>query len=182
MYTNDYYSEAFDNAKSTIHALSSTVDDQKFNTPPAEEKWCIGEIISHLIQTSKEYLNVLEPKILGDTSDLAKGNGPYKHPIHMRWFIKIVSPEFKKAVPTVPAFEPLDIKEFDKTKLLLELDQIQDRYLKFIEKADRENLHLGKIKVGNPIYPIIKMSISSCLAVNEAHQRRHFQQIENILS
>tara|TARA_R110002124_G_scaffold287013_3_gene469694 strand:+ start:3449 stop:3997 length:549 start_codon:yes stop_codon:yes gene_type:complete len=182
MYTNDYYIQAFTSAKDTIHSLVDDVDQAIFSTPPAENKWCIGEILSHLIQTDKEYLTVLEDKILGDTSDLKKGNAPYKHPIHIRWFIKVVSPEFKRAVPTIPPFEPIEAKKMDKDRLLKEFDEIQDRYLSLIRKADKENLHLGKIKVGNPIYPIIKMSISACLAVNEAHQRRHFQQIRRILS
>jgi len=182
MYTNDFYIQAFTSAKETIHTLMVNTDNQVFNTPPAEGKWCIGEIISHLIQTDKEYLTVLENKILGDTSDLKKGAGPYTHPIHLRWFIKIVSPEFKMAVPTLPPFEPKAIKDLDKSLLLEEFEVIQNRYLTLLEKAAEENLHLGKIKVGNPIYPFVKMSVSACLAVNEAHQRRHFQQIERILA
>lgn len=182
MYTNDYYKKAFSEAKQTAIKLVASLSPEEFNTPPAEGKWCIGEIISHLIQTDEEYLAVLEDKLLGDISGLKKGNGPYKHPIHLRWFIKIVSPKFKKAVPTLPPFEPKAIKDLNKSLLLEEFSAIQDRYLNLIKKADKENLHLGKIKVGNPIYPFIKMSVSACLAVNEAHQRRHFQQIEQILA
>lgn len=182
MYTNDFYIQGFTSAKKTIHELVDSIDNQTFNTPPAEDKWCIGEIISHLIKTSTEYLAVLENKILGDTSELKKGNGPYKHPFHLRWFIKIVSPEYKKAMPTIPPFEPKEIKDLNKSELLSEFDAIQDRYLKLLDKATKDNLHLGKIKVGNPIYPLIKMSLSACFAVNEAHQRRHFQQIEEILA
>ena len=182
MYTNDYYIQAFTSAKNTINSLVNDINLAAFSTPPAENKWCIGEIISHLIQTDKEYLAVLESKLSGDVSKLIKGSGPYKHPIHLRWFIKIVSPEFKKAVPTIPSFEPIEVKRMDKDLLLREFGEMQDRYLALIKKADEENLHLGKIKVGNPVYPIVKMSISACLAINEAHQRRHFQQIENILN
>jgi hypothetical protein len=181
IYTNDYYIQAFTSAKNTLHALVDNIDQTTFNTPPAEDKWCIGEIISHLIQTDQEYLKNLEAKIFDNTTQLQKGNGPYKHPIHMRFFIKVVSPEFKRPVPTIPPFEPLEIKKLDKSHLLQEFDSIQDRYLAIIEKAEMENLHLGKIKVNNPIYSFIKMSVSACLAVNEAHQRRHFLQIERII-
>lgn len=181
IYTNDYYIQAFTSAKDTIHSLVDDIDAAAFNTPPAEGKWCIGEIISHLIQTDKEYLLALEAKISDNVSMLPKGTGPYKHPIHMRLFIKVVSPEFKKAVPTLPAFEPIETKKLNKDQLLKEFDEIQDRYLAIIGKADKENLHLGKIKISNPIYSFLKMSVSACLAINEAHQRRHFQQIENIL-
>lgn len=182
MYTNSYYAKAFSDAKEVANNLVTPLSDEVFNTPPAKGKWCIGEIISHLIQTNKEYLAVLEDKILGDTLGLKKGSGPYTHPIHLRWFIKIVSPEFKMAVPTLPPFEPQPIKDLEKFQLLREFDAIQDRYIALITKADNEHLHLGKIKVGNPIYPFIKMSVSACLAINEAHQRRHFSQIERIIS
>ena len=182
MYTNDYYIQAFTSAKATLHSLVDNADIATFNTQPAEGKWCIGEIISHLIKTDKEYLNLLESVLTGDLSKFSKGKGPYKHPFHMRLFIKVVSPEFKKAVPTLPAFEPIEIKKLDKIQLIKEFDEIQDRYVALVEKADKENLHLGKIKVSNPIYSFIKMSVSACLAVNEAHQRRHFEQIKAILS
>lgn len=181
IYTNDYYIQAFTSAKDTIHSLVDDIDTATFNTSPDKGKWCVGEIISHIIQTDKEYLHVLESKMSENISLLPKGNGPYKHPFHMRLFIKVVSPEFKKAVPTLPLFEPIEAKKLNKDQLLKEFDEIQDRYLVIIEKADLENLHLGKIKVSNPIYSFIKMSMSACLAINEAHQRRHFQQIENIL-
>jgi len=50
MYTNDFYIQGFTSAKKTIHELVDSIDNQTFNTPPAEDKWCIGEIISHLIK------------------------------------------------------------------------------------------------------------------------------------
>lgn len=123
-------------------------------------------------------MSVLEGKFSGDTTGLVKGSGPYTHPIHLKWFIKAVSPEFKLKMPTFPVFEPVSIKELDKSELLKEFDSIQDRFIELIRRAEKENLELGKIKVGNPVFPILKMSMSSCLAINEAHQRRHFEQIK----
>ncbi len=181
MYTNEYYTEAFTSAKQTLNKFSDEIDHEVFNSSPAENKWSIGEIIDHLITVDSDYLGVIEPKIQGDTAHLPKGSGPFKHPFYIRWFIKIVSPEYGRPIPTISQFEPQTSGNLDKETLIQKLQDIQDRYLAIIEKAQKENLDLGKIKVSNPAYSFLKMSVSACLAVNEAHQRRHFQQIENIL-
>lgn len=178
MYTNNFYTEGFHSAKATIHELVDPLDLTTFNTPPKKGSWCAGEVVSHLIKTGNQYVSVLESKFSGDTTGLAKGSGPYTHPIHLKWFTKAVSPEFKLKMPTFPVFEPVSIKELDKLELLKELDSIQDRFIEIIKTAESENLDMGRIKVGNPVFPILKMSMSSCLAINEAHQRRHFEQIK----
>jgi len=182
MYTNDYYLNAFTSAKEKISKLTSELDTHDFNKSPQEGKWSTAEIIDHLITVDSDYLDVLEAKINTDTAHLPKGSGTYKHPFYIRWFIKVVSPEYSRPVPTISQFEPESTGNLDKEVLVQQLLDIQDRYITLIEKADKENLDLGKIKVSNPAYSFLKMSVSACLDVNEAHQRRHFQQIENILN
>lgn len=182
MYTNNFYTEGFNSAKARVNELIDPLDLKTFNTPPKKGSWCVGEVLSHLIKTGNQYVSVLESKLLKGTAGLAKGSGPYTHPVHLKWFIKVVSPEFNPKIPTFPVFEPISIKELDKQELLKGFNSIQDRFINVIKTAETENLDLGKIKVGNPVFPILKMSISSCLAINEAHQRRHFEQIKRAIA
>lgn len=180
-YTNDYYRTQFTKNTSTLKELMKDVDHTLLNTIPAPGKWCIGEIVDHLLLAGGRYADVLEAKLGDNPKNLKKGTGPYSHSVLIRLFIKVVSPEFKRTVPTIPPFVPHDHKNFDKKGLLSDFESLNNRFIELVDIADKHQLDLGKIKVGNPIYPIWKMSISGCLAINEAHQRRHFDQVERIL-
>lgn len=182
MYTNEYYRSQYSSNLEKLSSILQNTDHSLINTIPAPGKWSIGEIVDHLLITGSKYAVVLEEKLSGDLAVLKKGTGPYSHPFLMRKFIKIVSPEYQRNMPTIKPFEPHDHKNFEKESLLKQFETLNNRFLKLIELADDHQLDLGKIKVGNPIYPIWKMPISGCLALNEAHQRRHFGQIEGVLS
>ncbi len=181
MYTNEYYRTQFTSNMKTLSQMLNGVDAITVNTVPAPGKWCIGEIVDHLLITGTSYAEVLEANLNEHPETLKKGEGPYKHSFFLSFFIKVVSPEFRRNVPTVPPFEPHDHKNFDKDTLLKEFEALNTRFLALLDIADEHQLHLGSIKVGNPLYSFWKMSISGCLAVSEAHQRRHFGQIERIL-
>ncbi len=181
MYNNDYYRNQFSSNIDTLNNLIKDIDKTLLNSIPAPGKWCIGEIIDHLLITGGRYAEVLEIKLNENPNDLKKGGGPYSHPFLMRMFIKIVSPEYQRNMPTIKPFEPHDHHNFEKDALLKQFQTLNERFLKLINIADEHELDLGRIKVGNPIYPIWKMPVSGCLALNEAHQRRHFGQIERVL-
>ncbi|GAB5410615.1 MAG: hypothetical protein BalsKO_29800 [Balneolaceae bacterium] len=180
-YTNDYYRTQFSKNISTLRELTADADHTLLNTMPAPGKWCIGEIVDHLLISGGKYLDVLEAKLNNNPDALKKGSGPYSHPFLMRLFIKMVGPESKRKVPTIKPFEPHDHNNFDKEGLLNDFESLNTRFINLVDIADKHQLDLGEIKVGNPIYPIWKMSISGCFAINEAHQRRHLGQIEKIL-
>tara|TARA_R110000868_G_scaffold408293_7_gene691077 strand:+ start:27031 stop:27591 length:561 start_codon:yes stop_codon:yes gene_type:complete len=181
MYTNDFYRTQFSSNLDVLKKMVHDVDHKLLNTVPAPGKWCIGEVIDHLLIIGGRYLEVLEAKLNDRPESLRKGSGPYSHSFLIRLFIKVVSPEYKRKTPTIAPFKPHDHKNFDKNTLLSDFESLNKRFLALIDIADEYELDLGKIKVGNPIYPIWKMSISGCLAINEAHQRRHFGQIERVL-
>ncbi len=180
-YTNQFYRTGFTTNIDTLKKLLQDIDTQLLNAVPAPKKWSIGEIVDHLIITGGRYADVLELKLNENPDTLKKGSGPYKHPFLMQKFIGIVSPDYQRNIPTIKPFEPHDHKNFDKASLLTQFETLNTRYLKLIDLADEHQLDLAAIKVGNPIYPIWKMPVSGCLALNEAHQRRHFGQIERIL-
>jgi len=181
MYTNEYYRTQFISNMETLSRQLNGVDRITVNTIPAPKKWCIGEIVDHLLLAGRRYVEVLEAKLSNQPESQQKGSGPYTHPLLIRYFIKIVSPELKRNVPTIKPFEPHHDMNFDPETLIQEFEALNTRFLSLVDIADKHHLDLGAIKVGNPIIPFWKMSISGCLAINEAHQRRHFGQIERIL-
>ncbi len=182
MYTNEFYREGFTKAKSTLASLVEDLDAKQFSTRPSAEAWCAGEIVSHLINAGNLYLGVMDARLKNGVNTLAKGMGPYKHPWHLRLFINMVSPQSERKIKTIPPFEPVDVEELDKETLLSAFNELQDHFLELVDIADTNQVDLAKVKVSNPVYAFIKMNLSSCFAIMEAHQRRHFQQIERTIA
>ena len=183
MYTYDYYITQFTEAKIFVQNKVEPLSQDLFTTSPGPEKWCTAEIMMHLSRTSQVYIPVIEAAI-NEAPDKKKYYGePFKVGFLMKKFIHIVGPENEKLTPTLPAFVPTkDGDRFDKAHILKEFTDIQNQLIELVSKSKIEHLVLDKLKVKNPIYSIIRMDVNACLAIIEAHQRRHFGQIEALLS
>jgi hypothetical protein len=179
-YTYDYLLEAFTQAKNTAEALVTNVSNEVFLQKPAEDKWCMGEILNHLTQTGNEYLPQIKKGLNKPDEDLRKGSGPFKPNFLFRWFIGQVSPENRRKLPTVAAFEPIEGPEMNKKDVLNGFLKLQDEFIHILKKAKLEQLDLDRIKTKNPIVKFVPMSLTSCFAIQEAHQRRHFEQMQEL--
>ena len=179
-YTYNYLITAFEQAKLTAENLISGTDEDVFLKKPTEDKWCMGEILSHLVQTGNEYLPQIKKGLNKSDEDLAKGGEPFTPNFLFRWFIYFVSPEYKKPVPTVKPFEPVSAVNIDKQNVLNDFLKLQDEFIHILKKAKLEQLNLDRIKTRNPIVKFVPMSLTACFAIQEAHQRRHFGQMQEL--
>ena len=183
MYTYDYYITQFTEAKIFVQNKVQPLSEELFTTSPGPERWCIAEIIMHLNKTAEVYTPIIKEGI-DNAPDSKKYNGePFKIGFLMKKFVHIVGPENQKLTPTIPQFLPVkDTKEFDREKIINEFMEAQNQFIELVSKSKVEHLVLNKLKVRNPIYSAIRMDVNACLAIMEAHQRRHFAQIEELLS
>jgi len=78
--------------------------------------------------------------------------------------------------------KPVDTSGYSRMELLDEYLNLQNRLIVELENAHQKNVHLGRSKVSHPIFPIIKMTLSECFLLLEAHQRRHQWQAEQTLN
>ncbi len=179
-YTYDYFLEAFNQAKQTAEKLTESVSQDLFIQKPSENKWSMGEILSHLVQAGNEYLPQIEKALNKSDDKLAKGSPPFTPNFVFRWFIGQVSPENLRKLPTVSSFEPIPSQELDPNSVLTDFLKLQDEFIHIIKRAKLEGLDLDHIKTWNPIVKIIPMSLTACFGVQEAHQRRHFEQIRDL--
>ena len=180
-YTYDYLLNAFEEAKQTARDITGSVSEDVFHQKPAEDNWCIAEILDHLVQAGNEYLPQIKKGLEKQDDDLPRGGDPFTPNIFFRWFIKVVSPEYQRKVPTVKPFEPkLKAAVMDKEQVLDNFLSLQDEFIQLLKKAKLEQLNLDQIKTRNPIVKFIPMSISACFAIQEAHQRRHFEQMREL--
>lgn len=179
-YTYDYFLDAFEQAKQTATELTESVPVDVFQRKPHEDKWSMGEILSHLVQAGNEYLPQIEKGLNKPDDKLAKGSGPFTPNIVFRWFIAQVSPENRRKLPTVSSFKPVQSEQIDMEQVLGDFLQLQDELIHFIKKAKLEGLDLDRIKTRNPVVKIVPMSLTACFGVQEAHQRRHFEQMREL--
>lgn len=71
--------------------------------------------------------------------------------------------------------------DLNPTDTFHKLIEIQDDITELLEKAKNERWNLDKIFAPHPMIKIFNMSLTDFLIIIDAHQRRHFWQIEQIL-
>lgn len=69
----------------------------------------------------------------------------------------------------------------NKDDILQNFLKLQKEYLMILRRAKKEQIDLAALKVANPVVSYIKMTVAECIAVTEAHQRRHMLQAEKVL-
>jgi len=180
MYSNQFFIDGFNATKSNLYKILKDVDDDLFVSLPSDGGWCIGEVLSHINKTSDIYLKQMEGALNQPNDVLPKGVGTYVLPWKMRMFVKVVSPDYKPRIKTFPVFYPEKKTDLDRTKLVEHYNNNMDRFIAIVERSQSENVNVDKVMVRNPVIKMIKMSLSACLAINEAHTRRHLMQIKRL--
>jgi hypothetical protein len=177
-YTNQFFTDAFEKAKEEFSAFVTPLSMEQFSTPPAEGKWCVGEIISHLNTAGNQYLVRMNKGLeKAKTNPNSEKNIEEYQPAYLwRKFIYAVSPKSAVPLPTVGKFKPIPRKSLDKDTLLNDFLELQDGYLKVLSEAKTHHISLTTIKFGNPISSLIRMHAAVGFAIIEAHQRRHLEQ------
>lgn len=176
-YTYRYFTDAFEQARKTAENLISDLDAEIFLRRPAEDKWSIGEILSHLVQAGNQYLTQIQKRLDEPDAKLITGGPPFSPNLLVRWFIRQNSPQNKRPLPTVPSFKPHKTVDLDQQEVLNNFLQLQYEFLLILKKAKLLGLDLDRIKTRNPVIKVMPMSLTACLGVTEAHQRRHFEQM-----
>jgi hypothetical protein len=179
-YTYNYLLSAFEQAKETAQELTHSVSEDVLLKKPSEDKWSMGEILDHLVQAGNEYLPQIKKGLDKSDDKLLRGGEPFTPNFFFRWFIKVVSPEYKRPVPTVKPFEPHQATQLGKEKVLVEFIELQSEFIRLLKRSKLEQLNLDRIKTRNPIVKLIPMSLTACFAIQEAHQRRHFEQMRTL--
>lgn len=179
-YTFEYLLHSFDEAKSMASSLISETDKTTLTQKPAEDKWSMVEILSHLVQAGNEYLPQIKEALDKPDEKLAKGNPPFTPSFVFRWFIGKISPENRKKLPTVSAFEPKQSAALAPQETLNDFLGLQDEFIHILKRGKLEGWNLDRIKARHPIVKILPISLTACFGIAEAHQRRHFDQMREL--
>ncbi|MDZ7683084.1 MAG: DinB family protein [Fodinibius sp.] len=114
-----WYITRFENAKDTAEEFILSVDEAQFSQPPAEGRWSIAEIYSHLINYGNLYFDNLAA---GITDSPATTQNPQKA-FPPRWVIqKLINffdPPYKIKLKTVKAMKPDSVSGYNRMELLI---------------------------------------------------------------
>lgn len=180
-YSYRWFIKQFQDTKNTAEEFILSVDENLFLQAPAEDRWSIAECYSHLINYADLYFENITSAISENRGTLTSASRPFPPRWLPQKIISLCEPPYKMKLKTIKAMKPVDTSQYDRMELLDEYLNIQDRLIAKLENAHQQNVHLGESKVTHPIFSIIKMTLSECFLLLEAHQRRHQWQAEQTL-
>jgi hypothetical protein len=180
-YTYQWFIQQFERSKNTAEEFILSVDENLFLKAPTEGRWSIAECYSHLINYGDLYFD----DICSAISENADTANSVNRSFPPRWgaqkIISFFEPPYNIKLKTIKSMKPVDTSGYDRMELLNEYLNLQNRLITQLEDAHRKNVHLGRSKVAHPVLSIIKMTLSECFLLLEAHQRRHQWQAEETL-
>lgn len=181
-YSYDWYIQAFQQAKESAEQFILTTEETQFIQPPAEGRWSGAECYSHLIRFGKLYLQNMEPAVEANyqaADDVSRAFQP-------RWiFQKVIlffEPPYNIKLKTLKPMKPEPVTEYNRVELLDKYINLQDRFIAQLEKGRKQQTDLQAVKVEHPVFSVIKMTLSECFAIAEAHQRRHQWQAKQTIA
>jgi len=180
-YSYPWFIQQFEEAKETAEKFVLSIDEALFLQPPQKGRWSVAECYSHLINYGNLYFDNINSGIAeGKTHKL-----DFRKPFPPRWaWQKIISffePPYIIKLKTISSMKPGPVKEYNRMELLDKYMNLQDQFIAQLEEGQHRSVDLGKTKINHPIISIIKMTLSECFALAEAHQRRHQWQAEQTL-
>ena len=176
-----WFIQRFQHTKNTAEEFILSVDDNLFLKAPAKNRWSIAECYSHLINYGDLYFDNIASAISENEGTVDFVNRPFPPRWLAQKIISFFEPPYKIKLKTLQSMKPVDVSEYNRMQLLHEYLNLQDRLIVQLETAHQKHVHIGRSKITHPIFFVIKMTLSECFLLLEAHQRRHQWQAEQTL-
>jgi len=182
--SNDYiYTVAelealFEDAKDQIDTYRSLSDELTLRRVK-DGSWSIHEICDHLVVFGNLYLEEMD-KAISKANPVPQKKGPFRPRWHFRKMASLFEPPYKMKMKTLPPLQPSKTENL--TETFDKLSDIQANVLYILEQAGASRWNLKKIKGKNPVYRFLSMNLIEYMVMIDVHQRRHFWQIEQLLS
>jgi hypothetical protein len=156
------------------------IPEDLISLKPEPDSWSACETIQHISKFNGLYLKQIDKAV--ESGGHMKANGEdFKPRFIYRQFIHFLEPPYKLKTKTIAPLYPNNTNEINPEKPINELKDLNLEINNRIERFRDEQLDLNQIKGSNPILQWVSMSLSEFILVLEAHQRRHFWQIEQTL-
>lgn len=176
--TINKFQDKFEGAKTVIHEYGNlSTDTVLFKLNP--ETWSCVEVCQHLIRFNDIYYNQME-KALSHLTTIPVSGEAFSPGFISRKMAGYLEPPYKFGIKTIKPMFPSEVI-LDPAETFKHLIQFQDKIVEMLTRAQEERWNLDKIKGKHPLIKFLPMSYTDYLIFIDAHQRRHFWQIEQIL-
>lgn len=172
------YQSDFRTIKTEATRLVEELDEETLRTPPDDDTWSVAQVFDHLNTTVWPLLNELENAIQTGQDNGPYGTPPFEYGVVSRWFIRSMKPS-SWALPAPSVLQPEESNTLYPHETIEEFRGLQDQFANCVESA--EGLDLRRIRVGSPVFPLLRISIGAWFEATIAHERRHLAQIRNLL-
>lgn len=180
-YTFNELKERFEGAKTVVHEYGSLAEDTvNFKLNP--ETWSCTEVCQHLIRFNEMYMSAVNSAIdKRKTLPVFKNGDSFSPKWSAKKLAEYMEPPYKFGIKTLKPMYPSNV-ELSAAETFMRLIRINDDIIVLLTKAEEEKWNLNKIKGSHPFLKVYRMSLIDYLVLIDAHQRRHFWQIEQILT
>ena len=163
-----------------IEQLGAYSEDQ-LREKPAIDAWSVVEVVAHLNYYASHYVPAIEEKLDGHQT---QANVNFQPGWLGNYFTKLMGPssdgQVRNKMKTMKEAQPLATTKLNPKQELQKLTQYQYQLLNLIEIARSANL--AHIRVPTSIAKFIRLKLGDTFRFVVAHQQRHFQQIDRVLS
>lgn len=176
-----WYITQFEKAKETAEEFILSVDEAQFSQPPAEGRWSVAKIYSHLINYGDLYFDDLAAGISSSEQTTEHPSEAYPPRWLVQKLVNFFEPPYNIKLKTVDAMKPDPVSGYDRMELLDEYINLQDRFIAQLEQGKHRHVDLNGTKMRHPLLSFVKMTLSEVFALAEVHQRRHQWQAHQTL-
>lgn len=180
-YTYSWFTNSFNQAIDRAEQLVLEVDEELFLQRPAPDKWSAAECLNHLTEFGNIYYNTINDGLEQAATNSAAPDQAFRARLLWQWIIRFFEPPYKIKLKTIPSFEPRQQQEYSTENVLKSFSSLQNRFVEQLKQSEQKGIDLDAQKVGNPVLSFIKMRLTECYAIAEAHQRRHLWQAEQTI-
>lgn len=168
------WSNAFAAGLERMEALTGDLTPRQFNFRPAPDRWSVGQCIEHVSVSMGVYLDPMEPVI--EEADLP-GEEPYGRGTFLGRLLvgALRKPKGRYRAPR--RFRPSQ-SELDPEAVRQKFRRQTARMERALREAD--GLALGRIKMGWPVFGLIKISLAQAFELQAIHTERHLDQAERV--
>jgi hypothetical protein len=172
--------QLFNSAKNKADSFHK-IPDKLFFMKPAHDKWSADDICKHLILFNTKYISSIE-KAAKTVPVMSESKELFKASFLIRLSARYLEPPYKMKIKTIKPFRPEQgSSEPVKSESVSQLEKTQVAMIDLLNGLRENRIDLEKTRGKNPVFSLIKMSIIDFIVLLDAHQRRHFWQLEQTL-
>jgi uncharacterized damage-inducible protein DinB len=184
MKATQYYSYSdflsmYQSARDRIRAFN-TIPDDLFTLKPDSKSWSAAEICSHITTFNQLYLKSISRAVDGQPKYTEIVEPSFRPGFMYGLYASSLEPPYKVKLKTLRPLYPAE-GEMEKESIINRLIETEESITNQVERFGEQSLDLSLTKGKNPLLRILPMSVTDFLVLMDAHQRRHFWQLEQTL-